>query len=72
MFGGPGGSRDDESAMMPSSQTGPRKIMVDGKERAAPSGYCDFCLGDRHQNKKTNKPEDMVSCAECGRSGTYF
>merc|ERR1712223_367612 len=69
MFGGPGGSRDDESAMMPSSQTGPRKIMVDGKERAAPSGYCDFCLGDRHENKKTNKPEDMVSCAECGRSG---
>merc|ERR1719273_2308029 len=71
MFGGPpGSSRDDESAMMGSSQpSGPRKIIVDGKERAAPSGYCDFCLGDQNENKKTQRPEEMVSCAECGRSG---
>ena len=31
--------------------------------------YCDFCLGDEAQNKKTGSPESMVSCAECGRSG---
>lgn len=31
--------------------------------------YCDFCLGDEKENKKTNRPESMVSCAECGRSG---
>jgi len=39
----------------------------DGKIK--PSAYCDFCLGDSSLNKKTGKPEEMVSCAECGRSG---
>lgn len=43
--------------------------MVDGKERAVSLGYCDFCLGDASENKKTGKPEELVSCAECGRSG---
>lgn len=37
---------------------------------AKPNGYCDFCLGDDSMNKKTNKPEKLVSCADCGRSGT--
>ena len=37
---------------------------------AKPNGYCDFCLGDDNLNKKTNKPEKLVSCADCGRSGT--
>jgi len=46
-----------------------KKIMVDGKERAVSLGYCDFCLGDSSENKKTGKPEDLCSCAECGRSG---
>lgn len=36
---------------------------------AKPNGYCDFCLGDDNLNKKTNKPEKLVSCADCGRSG---
>ena len=40
-----------------------------GKDRAPSLGYCDFCLGGSSENKKTNKPEDLVSCAECGRSG---
>jgi len=39
----------------------------DGKIK--PSAYCDFCLGDSSLNKKTGLPEEMVSCAECGRSG---
>jgi len=39
----------------------------DGKIK--PSAYCDFCLGDSSLNKKSEKPEEMVSCAECGRSG---
>ena len=46
-----------------------KKVMVDGKERAVLLGYCDFCLGDSSQNKKTNKPEELCSCVECGRSG---
>ena len=31
--------------------------------------YCDFCLGDEMENKKTGKCEEMVSCADCGRCG---
>lgn len=31
--------------------------------------YCDFCLGNELENKKTLKPEKLVSCADCGRSG---
>ncbi|KAM9031415.1 zinc finger protein neuro-d4 isoform 6-T6 [Sarcophilus harrisii] len=32
-----------------------------------PNGYCDFCLGG---SKKTGCPEDLISCADCGRSDT--
>ena len=39
------------------------------KKKVTPSEYCDFCLGDSNMNKKSNKPEELVSCAECGRSG---
>jgi len=41
---------------------------LQGKEVAKPNPYCDFCLGDSTGNKKTSKPEKMVSCADCGRS----
>lgn len=45
--------------------------MIKPSERgkAVPSPYCDFCLGDSRENKKTNIPEDLVSCSDCGRSG---
>ena len=33
------------------------------------SGYCDFCLGDATNNKKTKTAEELISCSECGRSG---
>lgn len=39
------------------------------KNRAIPSPYCDFCLGDARENKKTFEPEELVSCSDCGRSG---
>lgn len=39
------------------------------KARAPPSTYCDFCLGDASENKKSGQPEELVSCADCGRSG---
>ena len=44
---------------------------IHGKEIAKSLGYCDFCLGDASSNKKTGKAEELVSCAECGRSGKY-
>ena len=33
-----------------------------------PQDYCDFCLGDSGENKKTNSAEILVSCSDCGRS----
>ena len=41
----------------------------DRTTKAPPSPYCDFCLGDSRENKKTNHPEDLFSCSDCGRSG---
>ncbi|XP_015790346.1 zinc finger protein ubi-d4 [Tetranychus urticae] len=39
-----------------------------GGNPAAPSPYCDFCLGDSEENKKSRSREKMVSCSDCGRS----
>lgn len=39
-----------------------------GKPIARPSIYCDFCLGDEGENKKTKSAESLVSCSDCGRS----
>lgn len=39
------------------------------KTAVSTSKYCDFCLGDEMENKKTGKCEEMVSCADCGRCG---
>ncbi|KAK3879011.1 hypothetical protein Pcinc_016392 [Petrolisthes cinctipes] len=39
------------------------------KKKVSASPYCDFCLGDTSENKKTGVPENLVSCADCGRSG---
>ncbi|XP_053080638.1 zinc finger protein DPF3 isoform X2 [Acinonyx jubatus] len=33
-----------------------------------PNNYCDFCLGGSNMNKKSGRPEELVSCADCGRS----
>lgn len=41
---------------------------LQGKPCAKPNPYCDFCLGEDSLNKKSGKPEKMVSCADCGRS----
>lgn len=35
---------------------------------APPQDYCDFCLGDTAENKKTKSAESLVSCSDCGRS----
>ncbi|XP_017781243.1 PREDICTED: zinc finger protein ubi-d4 B-like [Nicrophorus vespilloides] len=42
---------------------------MEQKPKAAPSPYCDFCLGDSNENKKTGGSEELVSCSDCGRSG---
>lgn len=57
-----------------SSVTNPTSSMTfqnrnESKPRATPSPYCDFCIGDVKENKKTGIPEELVSCSDCGRSG---
>merc|ERR1712013_261211 len=42
------------------------------KATAESSGYCDFCLGDADNNKKTGTAEELIGCSECGRSGVYI
>ncbi|XP_059483903.1 zinc finger protein DPF3-like isoform X1 [Neocloeon triangulifer] len=44
-------------------------VVKDEHNRANPSPYCDFCLGDANENKKTGTSEELVSCSDCGRSG---
>lgn len=46
----------------------PKKMPGSG---TSPNNYCDFCLGDVYENKSTGYPEELLSCADCGRSGTY-
>ena len=41
---------------------------VDNSKISA-NNYCDFCLGDAAENKKTKSAEELVSCSDCGRSG---
>lgn len=57
----------EKSLDLPSAST-----MDPSKEKAAPSPYCDFCLGDARENKKTGGSEELVSCSDCGRSGKNF
>ena len=35
------------------------------------NNYCDFCLGDSAENKKTRQAEELVSCSDCGRAGKF-
>lgn len=39
------------------------------QHRAQNSDYCDFCLGDSINNKKTGGPEELIGCSICGRAG---
>ncbi|CAH1111494.1 unnamed protein product [Psylliodes chrysocephalus] len=38
-------------------------------KKNSPNPYCDFCLGNSSENKKTGSQEELVSCCDCGRSG---
>lgn len=53
---------------IPEEEERVRKPM-DQRNKAHPSPYCDFCLGDARENKKIGGPEELVSCSDCGRSG---
>jgi hypothetical protein len=71
------GDRKKSQATPSTSSAGPEEPAVGGIasgpgvefDRHKPSTYCDFCLGDATQNKKTGMSEELVSCSDCGRSG---
>ncbi|XP_035911567.1 zinc finger protein DPF3 [Anopheles stephensi] len=65
-IGGPGGGVGAAAAAAGGGGGGGGAVE---KSRAVPSPYCDFCLGDARENKKTFEPEELVSCSDCGRSG---
>ncbi|XP_065183977.1 zinc finger protein DPF3-like [Sycon ciliatum] len=50
-----------------SEEPAPAEVSQTPKVKA--NDYCDFCLGTATENAKTKKPELLVSCADCGRSG---
>lgn len=53
----------------PTTSSSASTVEIPVKDKAAPSPYCDFCLGDSRENKKTGGSEELVSCSDCGRSG---
>lgn len=64
--------RSLSSSSQSTSQSNSSHFMkgLHGKDKPVnPSPYCDFCLGDTKENKKTMMPEELVSCSDCGRSG---
>ncbi|XP_034825948.1 zinc finger protein ubi-d4-like isoform X1 [Maniola hyperantus] len=64
----PGTAAAAAAVVVPTTSTAP-ELMKEPDTKASPSPYCDFCLGDDRENKKTGTPEELVSCSDCGRSG---
>ncbi|XP_054152993.1 zinc finger protein ubi-d4-like isoform X2 [Oppia nitens] len=61
-------SNSSSSSAPKSDDSEGSKGSISGKPMASPSQYCDFCLGDSAENKKTKNAEELVSCSDCGRS----
>nr|CAI5841044.1 unnamed protein product [Callosobruchus analis] len=62
-------SRDSAGMGPTAAAIGPSAEGVEKKAPTNASPYCDFCLGDSKENKKTGIQEELVSCSDCGRSG---
>ncbi|ESO85793.1 hypothetical protein LOTGIDRAFT_130246, partial [Lottia gigantea] len=59
---------DDDVTPSPKATRQSKEPVIE-PSKPSPNNYCDFCLGDQGENKKTNQAEDLVSCSDCGRSG---
>jgi len=66
----PGGPQTgpDGTNKEPSENFEPEAVVVKPR-KAEPSGYCDFCLGQGNNNKKTGTQEELIGCSICGRAG---
>lgn len=63
-------SSTSQSVPSPADTTSSSSVFgMEGSKMTAANSYCDFCLGDVSENKKTGSQEELVSCADCGRSG---
>ncbi|XP_077397679.1 zinc finger protein neuro-d4 isoform X1 [Festucalex cinctus] len=60
------GEEDSERHTLPFQRKNNHKPKKAADGSVIANGYCDFCLGG---SKKTGCPEDLISCADCGRSG---
>ncbi|XP_037534439.1 zinc finger protein neuro-d4 [Nematolebias whitei] len=59
------GEEDSERHTLPFQRKSNHKPKKAPDGSVIANGYCDFCLGG---SKKTGCPEDLISCADCGRS----
>lgn len=53
-----------------SSSSSSALALKNKKKKNSRSAYCDFCLGNVESNKG-GMPEELISCADCGRSGWF-
>ncbi|MED6282732.1 hypothetical protein CHARACLAT_001417 [Characodon lateralis] len=65
-----GSSQDDGTGTVSLESLPPVRLLAHEKDKpvAEPIPICSFCLGTKEQNRD-KKPEELISCADCGNSG---
>ncbi|XP_032433538.1 histone acetyltransferase KAT6A isoform X1 [Xiphophorus hellerii] len=68
--GGGGGCQNDGTGTVSLETLPPVRLLPHEKDKpvAEPIPICSFCLGTKEQNRD-KKPEELISCADCGNSG---
>ncbi|XP_061907580.1 histone acetyltransferase KAT6A isoform X1 [Entelurus aequoreus] len=63
-------SQDDGTGLVSLESLPPVRLLPHEKDKpvAEPIPICSFCLGTKEQNRD-KKPEELISCADCGNSG---
>ncbi|XP_053725963.1 histone acetyltransferase KAT6A [Synchiropus splendidus] len=63
-------SLDDGTGTVSIESLPPVRLLPHEKDKpvAEPIPICSFCLGTKEQNRD-KKPEELISCADCGNSG---
>ncbi|XP_019740738.1 histone acetyltransferase KAT6A isoform X2 [Hippocampus comes] len=63
-------SHHDGTGMVSLESLPPVRLLPHEKDKpvAEPIPICSFCLGTKEQNRD-KKPEELISCADCGNSG---
>ncbi|XP_017270122.1 histone acetyltransferase KAT6A isoform X2 [Kryptolebias marmoratus] len=63
-------TQDDGTGTVSLESLPPVRLLPHEKDKpvAEPIPICSFCLGTKEQNRD-KKPEELISCADCGNSG---